>query len=51
MDYAYSPIQDINTYQRINKPKKIKPQLKGKRIIKSESNNEKIIRYKNNSIL
>ena len=50
MDYGYSPIQDINSLQRIIEPiKKIKPQY-GKRILKQniKNNKEKIIRKNKN---
>ena len=44
MDYGYSPIQDINIIQRIIEPiKKIKP-IYGKRILKDDIKNKKMIR-------
>jgi hypothetical protein len=46
MDYAYSPVQYINTQQRMMKPVKMTKSLKGKRLIKSDTNNEKINRTK-----
>jgi hypothetical protein len=46
MDYAFSPIQTINIHQRIIEPIKIKKELKSKRIIKSDFNDEKITRIK-----
>ncbi len=46
MDYPYSPIQEINNTQRIIKPiKEIKPSY-GKRMIKSDNHNNKILRIK-----
>ena len=46
IDIAYSPIQNINNIQRIIKPiKNIKPSY-GKRTIKSDNNNNKILRIK-----
>jgi hypothetical protein len=46
MDYAYSPIQNINNIQRIIKPNKIIKPSYGKRIIKLNINDEKILRIK-----
>lgn len=44
MDYAYSPIQPINNNQRIIIFKKeFKPYF-GKRLIKTDNDNQKIIR-------
>jgi hypothetical protein len=46
MDYAYSPIPQINNNQRIIIFKKeFKPYF-GKRIIKNDNDNQKIIRKK-----
>lgn len=46
MDYPYSPIHEINNIQRIIKPiKEIKPSY-GKRTIKSDNDNNKILRIK-----
>ena len=46
MDYAFSPVQNINMHQRIVELKKIIKPLKGKRIIKSNYNDNKIFRKK-----
>jgi hypothetical protein len=46
MDYAYSPIQNINNIQRIIEPRKIIKPLYGKRIIKLNMNDIKILRIK-----
>jgi hypothetical protein len=46
MDYAYSPIQDINNIQRIVEPFKIIKPLYGKRILKTNIKNIKILRIK-----
>jgi hypothetical protein len=40
MDYAYSPIQTINTQQRIKEPKIIVKPYLGKRIIKYDYRKE-----------
>jgi hypothetical protein len=48
MDYAYSPIQNINNIQRILKPNKIIKPYYGKRIINFNINDKKILRIKKN---
>lgn len=49
MDYAYSPIQNINNIQRIIEPTKIVKPFHGKRIIKLNINDTKILRIKKNN--
>lgn len=49
MDYAYSPIQNINNIQRIIEPKKTFKPFYGKRIIKLNMNDTKILRIKKKS--
>jgi hypothetical protein len=49
MDYAYSPIQHINNIQRIINPIKIIKPSYGKRIIKLNISDIKILRIKKKS--
>lgn len=46
MDYAYSPIENINFVQRLTKPLNKIITIYGKRTIKIDNNNFKIIRIK-----
>lgn len=46
MDYAYSPIQNINNTQRIVEPIKLITPQYGKRILKSDIKIIKILRKK-----
>ena len=46
MDYGYSPIQHTNNVQRIIKPIKVIKPLCGKRLIKYDVTNKKILRTK-----
>jgi len=46
MDYAYSPVQNINTKQRIKEPIKTKQIFKNKRIIRPDFKSKKIVRIK-----
>lgn len=47
MDYPYSPIQNTNNIQRIIKPIKNIKLSYGKRTIKIDNNNNKILRINN----
>ena len=46
MDYAYSPIHNIHNIQRIIEPTKLVKPIHGKRIIKINTNDTKILRKK-----